>query len=219
MTTLVVDNGAYTVKCGVISAGTKAGDFAAPELPISPSVLPNCTAKSRAEKKFFVADGACLLLCPHPRQPLHVLTPSLPPPGLNSAVDLSALYTRRPHERGYVVNWDIEEEVWNRMCHKDMLGVKPSETSLFVSEVSAETHFPFSHMRFAAFLSAKMLCAVHPDPASGEGFKAGILRNPCLRYRGILRQLRHVPLFPEKHADTARCPAPPLPLGASRQHG
>jgi actin-related protein len=49
-------------------------------------------------------------------------------------VDLSALYIRRPHERGYVVHWDIEEEIFERMCHKDVLGVKPADTSLFVTE-------------------------------------------------------------------------------------
>ena len=57
MNTLVVDNGAFTAKAGYIPAGAKASDFANPLLPISPTILPNCTAKSRAEKKFFVADG------------------------------------------------------------------------------------------------------------------------------------------------------------------
>ena len=107
MATLVVDNGAGILKAGLIRDGI---DYNAPSLALKPVLLHNCTAKSRAEKKFFVADG------------------------LDTAIDLAALYIRRPHERGYIVNWDIEQDVWERMCHKDVLGVKPSETSVFVTE-------------------------------------------------------------------------------------
>ena len=32
------------------------------------------------------------------------------------------------------MHWDIEEEIFERMCHKDVLGVKPADTSLFVTE-------------------------------------------------------------------------------------
>ena len=104
---MVVDNGAGTLKAGLIKEGI---DYSAPSLTQNPVLLHNCTAKSRAEKKFFVADG------------------------LDTAIDLAALYIRRPHDRGYIVNWDIEQDVWERMCHKDVLGVKPSETSVLVSE-------------------------------------------------------------------------------------
>ncbi len=107
MVTLVVDNGAGILKAGLIRDGI---DYTAPSLALKPVLLHNCTAKSRAEKKFFVADG------------------------LDTAIDLAALYIRRPHDKGYIVNWDIEQDVWERMCHKDVLGVKPSETSVFVTE-------------------------------------------------------------------------------------
>jgi actin-related protein len=107
MSTLVVDNGAGVLKAGLTRDGV---DYNAPSLAIKPVLLHNCTAKSRAEKKFFVADG------------------------LDTAVDLAALYIRRAHDRGYIVNWDIEQDVWERMCHKDVLGVKPSETSVLVTE-------------------------------------------------------------------------------------
>jgi actin-related protein 6 len=106
-TTLVVDNGAGMLKAGLLP---EKMDAARAELPVAPVRLPNCTAKSRAEKKFFVADG------------------------LDTAVELSALYIRRPHDRGYVVNWDLEGDVWQRMCHADVLGVKPGETSVLVTE-------------------------------------------------------------------------------------
>jgi actin-related protein len=105
--TLVVDNGAGILKAGLLTPGL---DVTKPSLDAAPVRLPNCTAKSRAEKKFFVADG------------------------LDTAVELSALYIRRPHDRGYVVNWDLQGDVWQRMCHADVLGIKPGETSVLVSE-------------------------------------------------------------------------------------
>ena len=107
MKTLVVDNGAGILKAGLLSPDL---DVTQPSLSAEPVRLPNCTAKSRAEKKFFVADG------------------------LDTAVELSALYIRRPHDRGYVVNWDLLGDVWQRMCHADVLGIKPSETSVLVTE-------------------------------------------------------------------------------------
>ena len=107
MSTLVVDNGAGILKAGLLTPGL---DVTKPSLDAAPVRLPNCTAKSRAEKKFFVADG------------------------LDTAVELSALYIRRPHDRGYVVNWDLQGDIWQRMCHTDVLGIKPGETSVLVSE-------------------------------------------------------------------------------------
>jgi actin-related protein 6 len=107
MPTLVVDNGAGILKAGLLPPGL---DVTQRSLEVAPVRLPNCTAKSRAEKKFFVADG------------------------LDTAVELSALYIRRPHDRGYVVNWDLQGDIWQRMCHADVLGIKPSETSVLVSE-------------------------------------------------------------------------------------
>uniref|UniRef100_A0A7S4PPE5 Uncharacterized protein n=1 Tax=Guillardia theta TaxID=55529 RepID=A0A7S4PPE5_GUITH len=104
---LVVDNGGGELKAARV---TDEIDYKEANLDVNPVVLPHCTAKSRAEKKFFVADG------------------------LDTAVDLASLYIRRPHERGYIVNWDVEQDVWQRMCHKDVLGIKPAETSLLVTE-------------------------------------------------------------------------------------
>jgi len=105
--TLVVDNGAGMLKAGLLPPKL---DATAASLDAVPVRLPNCTAKSRAEKKFFVADG------------------------LDTAVELSALYIRRPHERGFVMNWDLQGDVWQRMCHADVLGIKPSDTSVLVTE-------------------------------------------------------------------------------------
>ncbi|EKX52858.1 hypothetical protein GUITHDRAFT_101311 [Guillardia theta CCMP2712] len=79
---LVVDNGGGELKAARV---TDEIDYKEANLDVNPVVLPHCTAKSRAEKKFFVADG------------------------LDTAVDLASLYIRRPHERGYIVNWDVEQ--------------------------------------------------------------------------------------------------------------
>ena len=144
MATLVVDNGAGMLKAGLVP---KQLDTASAELPVEPVCLPNCTAKSRAEKKFFVADG------------------------LDTAVELSALYIRRPHDRGYVVNWDLEGDVWQRMCHADVLGVKPAETSVLVTEPlfcpseikDNMAEFIFEEMGFQRFCSAPAPLLAYAD--------------------------------------------------------
>ncbi|KAJ1468313.1 hypothetical protein T484DRAFT_1855792 [Baffinella frigidus] len=78
MPTLVVDNGAGVLKASFVPQKL---DHQAKLLDATPVHLPNCTAKSRAEKKFFVADG------------------------LDTAVDLSALYIRRAHDSGLRRSW------------------------------------------------------------------------------------------------------------------
>lgn len=158
MATLVVDNGAGILKAGLLPANL---DAAAAELAASPVRLANATAKSRLEKKFFVV-CANSLPCRATRASCRDITPNTPvssqwfvpgihmhlphactcvltsvctqADGLDTAVELSALYIRRPHDRGYVVNWDLLGDVWQRMCHADVLGVKPGETSVLVTE-------------------------------------------------------------------------------------
>jgi hypothetical protein len=52
------------------------------------SVVPNCVAKPKGEKRTYVCDE------------IHLIK------------DISSLNLRRPVDRGYVVNWDLQKEIW-----------------------------------------------------------------------------------------------------------
>uniref|UniRef100_A0A914EFT4 Actin-related protein 6 n=1 Tax=Acrobeloides nanus TaxID=290746 RepID=A0A914EFT4_9BILA len=79
MKTLVVDNGASTIKAGYSSEE-------------EPSFIPNSVFKSKFERKrVFVADE------------------------LKDCIDKTSLYYLLPFEKGYLVNWDIEHQVWDRL--------------------------------------------------------------------------------------------------------
>ena len=80
--TLVVDNGAYTLKAGMVpSAATPLGYD-------SCSVIPNCIARSTRDKRTYVGSelGACK--------------------------DFGELAFRRPVEKGFIVNWEAQKAIW-----------------------------------------------------------------------------------------------------------
>lgn len=151
--TLVFDNGAGDLKAG--HAADKA-----------PVYLPNCTAKSRTERKFFVGDGIwcarggtragdsshpCLALTV--RTSLCVQAMQRPaflvyPKSVRSSVcslalrshlqrqcsrKCSLLLRSRPcwrrlwcRRQGYLVNWDVEMDVWSRAMCSEVLNVSGS---------------------------------------------------------------------------------------------
>ncbi|CAG9460229.1 unnamed protein product [Pedinophyceae sp. YPF-701] len=73
------------------------------------AVFPNCVARSSADKKAYVGDA------------------------VNSCKDLASLALKRPIDRGYVVNWDMEQEVWAH-AFDHVCGVDTKECSLVVTE-------------------------------------------------------------------------------------
>ena len=73
--------------------------------------IPNFIAKSKTEHKIFVADQ------------------------VDSCKDFSALQYRNSLERGCLVNWDVQTQVWARAFGSDILKVSPSESSLLLSEI------------------------------------------------------------------------------------
>ena len=79
--TLVVDNGAYTMKAGFSTA--------TPDAATDCQVIPNCIAKGR-DKRIWI--GAQLENCK----------------------DFGEMAFRRPLEKGYLVNWESEKEIWNQ---------------------------------------------------------------------------------------------------------
>lgn len=107
--TLVLDNGAYTIKAGVIPTAPPAADTPLP----TPKIIPNCITRDR-HKKVYV--GSEML----------------------SARDYSEMAFRRPMEKGFIVNWESQKEIWDREIMaggaKDGLGVEPGETTLLLGE-------------------------------------------------------------------------------------
>ena len=78
--TLVVDNGAYSMKAGF------ATTLSDPEKDCH--VIPNCMAKSR-DKRIWVGSQ------------------------LENCKDFGEMAFRRPVEKGYLVNWEAEKEIWD----------------------------------------------------------------------------------------------------------
>ncbi|KAL7622681.1 Actin- protein 6 [Parahypoxylon ruwenzoriense] len=101
--TLVLDNGAYTMKAGYVT-----GDAID-----EPRVIPNCLARDR-NKKIYVASD------------------------LEKCTDFSEVAFRRPVEKGFVVNWEAEREIWEHEFFDDMAPqpCDPSETRLLLAESS-----------------------------------------------------------------------------------
>ena len=48
--------------------------------------------------------------------------------------DPSQLHFRRAFDKGYLMNWDVIEELWTRAFGKEVLGITPAEHSLLVTE-------------------------------------------------------------------------------------
>lgn len=99
--TLVLDNGAWTLKAGLVCGGS------IPE----PRVIPNCIARDRS-KKIYVASE------------------------LDKCRDFSEIQFRRPVEKGYLVNWEAQKEIWDQELFGDKAQFKcdPSETRLMLTE-------------------------------------------------------------------------------------
>ena len=78
--TLIIDNGAHTIKAGFAST---LDSTTSPQCHI----IPNCLARSR-DKRVWI--GANVEKC----------------------TDLGEMVFRRPVEKGYLVNWEAEKEIW-----------------------------------------------------------------------------------------------------------
>eukprot|EP00798_Chlamydomonas_sp_ICE-L_P012473 gene12473-15680_t len=72
-------------------------------------VYPHCTAKAKGERQLLMGDQ--LPTCP----------------------EISQLNLKRPIDRGYLVNFDLEREIWSRM-YRGVLKVNPQEFGLMVTE-------------------------------------------------------------------------------------
>lgn len=99
--TLVIDNGAHTLKAGFVTADGID----------EPRVIPNCIARDRT-RKTYVASGVA------------------------KCTDFGEVAYRRPVEKGYVVNWEAQKEVWDHEFFNRDAPQKcdPAETRLVLTE-------------------------------------------------------------------------------------
>ncbi|CAH9076176.1 unnamed protein product [Cuscuta epithymum] len=74
------------------------------------AVVPNCTGRPLSSKKWLVADQ---LLAPD--------------------ADLTSATVRRPIDRGYIINADLQSSIWSHIFN-NILKISPSESSLLLTE-------------------------------------------------------------------------------------
>ncbi|RYP26372.1 hypothetical protein DL768_011740 [Monosporascus sp. mg162] len=100
--TLVLDNGADTIKAGFVS-----DDAAADQ----PRIIPNCIARDR-DRKIYVGSE------------------------LERCKDFGEMVFRRPVEKGFIVNWEAQKEIWEREFFDEKAPQRcdPSETRLLLAE-------------------------------------------------------------------------------------
>ncbi|CAM9350285.1 unnamed protein product [Discosporangium mesarthrocarpum] len=97
--------------------------------------MPNCTAKQKNQMQLLVGDET-----------------------VNAVKDSSQLTFQRPFDRGYLINWETESEVWTRMMGRKFLNVDPTDTKLLTTEApfgpmvlqEAANEVVFEYFGFAA---------------------------------------------------------------------
>lgn len=108
--TLVLDNGAHTIKAGFVRTA-KAGDESA-EPSDEPQVISNCIARDRNRKIYVASDIE------------------------KKCKDFGEIVFRRPVEKGYIVNWEAQKEIWDHEFFAEDAPLKcdPTETRLVLTE-------------------------------------------------------------------------------------
>ena len=115
LVSVVIDNGAHTLKYGVVGGGVPGcGSGSRPRKGRGkgwgePVAGVNGVAKSRTGRRYVGGELAALQ-------------------------DVSGLLLRRGFEKGYVVNWELESEVWAQALGEQGLDVAPAECALVTSE-------------------------------------------------------------------------------------
>lgn len=97
--TLVIDNGADTLKAGLVRGG-KIDEL---------RVIPNCIARDASGKVYVASE-------------------------LEKCRDFGEIQFRRPVEKGFIVNWEAQKEIWDRefVDKKAPLKCDPAETRLIL---------------------------------------------------------------------------------------
>ena len=105
MQTLVLDNGAHTIKAGLVPFSEEQ------VLTPRPRIIPNCLARDR-QKKIFI--GSELAQC----------------------CDCGEIQFRRPVEKGCIVNWEAQKQIWDREFFDDdaVQRCNPADSRLILAE-------------------------------------------------------------------------------------
>lgn len=124
-----------------------------------PKLFPNCATKPKKDRRLYIADQ------------------------LDEVPDKTSLTFRRPHDKGYVVDWDLQEQVWTRVFGKSNLDVKTPECSLVVTEplfTPAKLSQQLSQLTFEKF-EFSSLSRVPSAPMSSRGHALDVERFglPC----------------------------------------
>ncbi|EKJ74377.1 hypothetical protein FPSE_05448 [Fusarium pseudograminearum CS3096] len=98
--TLVLDNGASTIKAGIVRDG-KFDD---------PRIIPNVIARDRARKVYVASE-------------------------IEKCRDFGEIQFRRPMEKGFIVNWEAQKEIWDREIFENKaFAIDPAESRLILAE-------------------------------------------------------------------------------------
>ncbi|ORY63874.1 actin family [Pseudomassariella vexata] len=101
--TLVLDNGAHTLKAGFVSPDETSSS--------PPRIIPNCIARDRDRHTYVGSE-------------------------ISQCKDFGEIAFRRPVEKGFIVNWEAQKEIWEREFFdaKAPQQCDPSETTLLLAE-------------------------------------------------------------------------------------
>ncbi|CAB4415874.1 unnamed protein product [Rhizophagus irregularis] len=74
-------------------------------------IIPNCiVTRGKGDKRSYIGDQ------------------------LSTCTDFTGLYYKLPFEKGFLINWQNEKEVWDRIFSKDVLNCDPKNTTLLITE-------------------------------------------------------------------------------------
>lgn len=96
--TLIIDNGASSVKCGLATDE-------------KPQIIPNCKMKVKAERqRSYIGDQ------------------------IDDCKDCSGLYYILPHQKGFIINWDVQREIWEYIITRKFQLTSLKDTDLILTE-------------------------------------------------------------------------------------
>lgn len=110
--TLVLDNGAHTIKAGFVRSTTAAAADDDASAIDEPRVIPNCIARDRNRITYVASDLE------------------------TKCKDFGEITFRRPVEKGYIVNWEAQKEIWDHefFARDAPMKCDPAETRLVLTE-------------------------------------------------------------------------------------
>lgn len=177
--TLVVDNGAHTLKAGFVTA----------DAIDEPAVVPNCIARDRARKTYVAS-------------------------GLSKCKDFGDISFRRPVDKGFIVNWEAQKEVWDHefFANDAPLRCDPAETRLILTEQpnsipALQTNC--DQMIFEEFGFASYYRGIGRKPANSPPFRHGPSPLTTSQRRHSMHTMMSKPSFGQPSATRMPWPSSP----------